>query len=253
MVIKIDFQIKALFLKLFFKSVSKGSNRSGLYASSPSLAHIDEFEDELDRSGSSLINPPFRPSPISAKKSGNPARTEANLATNANQSKGDAHPGRGDAHPDRRDAHSDRRDAHPDRRDAYPDRRDAHPERKDAHPERRDGHPERRDAHPERRDAHPERRDSHPERRDSHPEKRDAHLDRSDPTKKATIPVKTGRNLANKLDGNQTQNSLSSAQKGADPHPEEAGIEQADGSPPDHGIVANKGKIHFFINFTLND
>ena len=166
------------------------------------------------------MNPPFHPSPISPKKSVNPARMEANLAKNAATNQG------------RRDVHPGKRDAHPDKRDAQPDKRDTQPDRRDAHPDRRDAHPERRDAHPDRRDAHPDRRG---------------------PTQKATIPVRTGTNLAevdvNPLDGNQTQKSLSTAQKGADTQPEEAGLDQTGGSTPSHGIVANKGTMKLFCSF----
>ena len=170
------------------------------------------------------MNPPFRPSPISAKKSINPARTGANLATNLTGQVNAA------SNQGRRDAHQDKRDAHPGRRDAHPDSRDAHPDRSKAHPDRRDAHPGRSDAHPNRRDANPGRRDAHPDRRDS--------------IQKATIPARTGTTLAkvdsNPLDGNQRKNSVSSAQKDSDPHPEEAGLEQTE---------VNKGKRNFFLFF----
>ncbi|MFO0089784.1 MAG: hypothetical protein ACK518_03185 [bacterium] len=118
---------------------------------------------------------------------------------------------------------------------------------------RRDVHPGRRDAHPDKRDAQPDKRDTQPDRRDAHPDRRDAHPDRRGPTQKATIPVRSGTNLAemdvNPLDGNQTQKSLSTAQNGADTHPEEAGLEQTGGSTPSHGIVANKGTMKLFLFF----
>ena len=83
-----------------------------MYVSLLSLAHMDELKDQLDGSGFSLTNPPFRLIPILLKKIANPARTkdnpaksETNLATNVVKNQG------------RRDAHRDRKDTHPGEKD----------------------------------------------------------------------------------------------------------------------------------------